>query len=98
MATLDAVVGYTFEAEQLCPNCTIEALKDQGLAQLHDPSDEATIRSLAELADIDYDDPYSYDSGDFPKPILGAQLDCGASEADDFDHERCGGCRTALCE
>lgn len=85
-------VGYVYRAELLCPNCTIEALKADSKAEIYDSSDEATIRILANRAGVDYSDQYSYDSDDFPKPVLSLELDC-----DDDEHERCDACNRNLC-
>lgn len=73
------VAGYTYQAENICPNCTIESLKERGIAELYDSSDEETIRVLAKKVGIDYDDDFEnpYDSSDFPKPILDINLTCG---------------------
>jgi len=92
--------GYTYKAELLCPNCTIEALKGESRAELYDSSDEATIRILANRAGVDYSEPRSYDSSDFPKPVLDIDLECGFDvdgHRDDSVHERCGACNRTLC-
>lgn len=86
-------IGYTYRADLLCPNCTIEALKAAGIAELYDGADEETIRILANRARIDYSDSWSYDSDDFPKPVLSIDIDC----TDETGHEQCGACGTYLC-
>lgn len=94
-------VGYTYKAELLCPNCTIEELKGDSKADLYESSDEDTIRILANRAGVDYSDPYSYDSDDFPKPVLSIDIECGYDtygEEDPDHHERCGACHTNLCD
>lgn len=95
MLTLEPV-AYTYKAEHLCPNCTIEALKADGLAQLYDDSSEETIRLLANRAGIDYSSPFTYNSDDFPKWILASDLDCD-SDDDGTEHPQCDGCRASLC-
>lgn len=86
-------VGYTYKAELLCPNCTIEELKKNGIAELYDDSSEETIRLLANKVRVDYSDPYSYDSDEFPKPVLSIELDCSEDE-----HEKCDACGRNLCD
>lgn len=68
-------VAYLYKAELLCPNCTIEELKNHGKAELYDDSSEETMRILANRAGIDYSDQFSYDSDEFPKPVLQVELD-----------------------
>lgn len=98
MLTLEPV-GYVYRAELLCPNCTIEALKEESRAELYDSSDEATIRVLANRAGVDYSDQSSYDSDEFPKWVLRSDIECDDHDSEhDFDHELCGGCRTRLCD
>lgn len=59
------IVAYEFSSELLCPNCTIEAMKEFGLAQQYDGSDPATIRALGVLAGI----PDGHSSEIFPRAL-----------------------------
>jgi hypothetical protein len=79
-------VGYTYKAENYPADRIIEAL-EQGGTGLHFPAmtygdwtPEGMLRRLAFLNEIEYDDPRSYDSDDFPKPIYADQLSCSDSE------------------
>jgi hypothetical protein len=85
------IVGYTFEAEMMCPDCTIERV----LARYNDGEPyefgsidpEATLKSLADREGIDYMDLYSYDSDHYPKVVFASQVE---------DPERCGVCHELI--
>jgi hypothetical protein len=75
-------IGYTYKAENYPASQIIEAL-EQGSTGLHFPAvsydsytPEGMLQRLAFLNEIEYDDPRSYDSDDFPKPIFADQLAC----------------------
>ena len=76
------IVGYTFQAETLCPTCTLTALPTGG-GETFDGWRDATERmstedNLAELAvafGIDRQDERSFDSGDFPKVIFSSDTE-----------------------
>lgn len=89
------VAGYTFQAELLCPGCTLEAVKvayplDYPLSSTIQDGDtsEDVLRTVAKSrnlagAGIDLADALSFDSDDFPKVVFVDQLD---------DEEHCGSC------
>jgi hypothetical protein len=90
-------VGYTFQAENLCPSCTAKALAASGIALRRGVSHEDAIRWAAQKRGIDLDDDASYDSQDFPKPVLANQPLTEIIEAPDdavrvIEDERCGAC------
>ena len=74
----DAIIGYTYDAENLCPRCMMDAMTTNPAAW---PNCE---RMLDELAGsglnprgevINRRDEGSFDSGDFPKVILASMLE-----------------------
>lgn len=76
-------VGYTWRAENYPADRIIEAMESSDLRfpNWYDfPTVEGKVRQLALLNDVEYDDPRSYDSDDFPKPIYADQLACSDSE------------------
>jgi hypothetical protein len=94
------IVGYTFNAEILCPACTLNAVSENSTTATkfkESPmnwsnhgfveSVESWLRTKALERGIDYDDESSYDSGDFPKVILRFTVE---------DDERCGHCNEHL--
>lgn len=92
----DAIVAYTFKAEQLCPTCMLaklptgdgEAFDGWDLAEgAHTMSVEDNLDQIAEAFGIDRMDERTFDTGDFPKVVLDAQL---------LENERCGECDEEL--
>jgi len=87
------VVGYTYQAETLCPACTLSALP-MGDGETFDGwyevdgnmSPEDNLSELAAAFGIDRMDESSYDSGDFPKVIFSS----------DSEGDQCGGCGEIL--
>jgi hypothetical protein len=67
-----AVVGYTFNAENLCAGCTIQAMIDGGLAApaARDMLAEDVLDMVAEANVIDRHDESTFDSSEFPKVIF----------------------------
>jgi len=69
------IVGYTFQAEILCPACTLIALPTgegepfDGWEDLTHMPAEDNLTELAAGFGIDRDDERTFDSGDFPKVI-----------------------------
>ena len=88
----DHVSAYTYGAEIVCPRCAWQALAGAYTAQVDriDPyllesgDTETLITELALFVGVDYDDPATYDSGAYPKPVFSCELeegevcDCGA--------------------
>lgn len=72
------IVAYTFDAETLCPGCTIRALhgNDDWL------NAEEFLRELAVGRGVDRMDEHSFDSGDFPKVVF----DSGLLDGEKCDH------------
>lgn len=82
---LTAIVAYTFNADLYCPGCIGEALptgegeKYDGWAMVKadwmgDVTAEDNLDEIAAAFQIDRADEESFDSGDFPKIVLGADL------------------------
>lgn len=68
-----SVVGYSYQAENLCPTCTVKAMRANGITVQRGKQHEDAIRKAAEKLGIDFDDEHSYDSGRFPKPVTDHQ-------------------------
>lgn len=86
-----SIAGYTYKADILCPECTVERLADHH-ADLVTPNlrtfqPAAAIDSLAVDLGVNPHDERSFDSDEFPKVVFGYQL-----ESD----EKCGYCGEAL--
>jgi hypothetical protein len=82
----DAVVGYSYRADQYCPECLNREITPAGHNQVIGSSVEEMLDRLAEAAGIDRENEWSFDSGDFPKVILSYQVE------GDPDTDRCGRC------
>lgn len=81
MPKLDDVAGYTYNADNYCPAHVMSVLPTHeggafdGWADASGTLDsEAFLSELAAAFDIDYADPYSYDSDDFPKVIFASDV------------------------
>ena len=90
-----AIVGYTFRAETLCPDCTIKALPT-GEGQAYDGwalaegvhmSVEDNLNEIALAFGINRTDEHTFDSDDFPKVVFDVQL---------LDGETCDHCGREL--
>lgn len=89
------IVGYAFQAEILCPGCTIKALPTgegqsfDGWEDMSTPpmSAEANLSEIAAVFGIDREDEATFDSGYFPKVVFSDQAEEG---------EECGHCGEAL--
>lgn len=81
MASTD-IVGYTFQAENLCVSCAARAT---GWSGHGDPT--VFIDDAGRRRGIDVDDECSFDSDDWPKVIFECQVE---------DPERCGKCNELL--
>lgn len=86
------IVGYTFNADNYCPSCIIDALptgdgeKYDGWAGTLVTYEEA-LEEIAIAFGIDREDEASFDSGDFPKAIFASDVE---------DDEYCGECHSPL--
>ncbi|MFI9629282.1 hypothetical protein [Streptomyces sp. NPDC052042] len=67
--TMNEVVGYSYQAEVLCPSCTITSMRVNGIVIQRGKTHEEAIRRAAERIGVSVDDEHSYDSGDFPKAV-----------------------------
>ena len=84
-----SIVGYTYQAENLCTGCTRTlAMRWGGFDDGAATSTEALLDRLAGVVGVDRYDERSYDSDDFPKVIFDSQVE-------DSD-ERCGSCGESL--
>lgn len=87
------IVGYTFNADNLCPQCTIAAVTSDSrfegwaLASGIRMSVEDNLDEIATAYGIKRDAESSYDSGDFPKVIFASMVE---------DAETCGHCGDEL--
>jgi hypothetical protein len=93
----DAIVGYTFNADNYCTRCFAkvlptgegEAYDGWALADGVSMSTEDNLTEIATAFGIDREDESSFDSGDFPKVIFACQIDgpeaCGLCGADLID-------------
>jgi len=85
----DTVVAYTYQADIYCPGCIAQMFTEPdtgdgvNAVQAQWMSTEDILERVAERRGIDYSDPYSYDSDDFPKVVL-------ADQANDADFDHCG--------
>lgn len=75
-----SVVGYTYQAENLCPPCTLRAMRANGIKVAKGKDHEEAIRDAAETLKVDYDDQHSYDSDNFPKPVTEQQCETELTE------------------
>lgn len=83
------IVGYTYSADMMCGDCVVKRLQDryQIINDVLAVDTELALDGIASMLDIDRDDLYSYDSGDFPKPVLCEQVE---------EDEHCGECGCEL--
>ncbi|WP_327357746.1 hypothetical protein [Streptomyces sp. NBC_01304] len=93
---IGGVVGYTYQAENLCPSCTKKALRANGIKVQNGKPHEDAIRRAAQNLKIDFDDERSYDSDDFPKAVTEQQCETKLTELPDgetgsISDERCTG-------
>jgi len=72
------IVGYTFNAETVCPHCIRQWAARELEATGRNSEFKGVETILTELAPTmgwDYADEYSYDSDDFPKVIFASQVE-----------------------
>ncbi|WP_369042293.1 hypothetical protein [Streptomyces sp. Midd1] len=77
---LGEVVGYSYQAENLCPSCTLKTMRANGIKVPRGKSHEDAIRGAAATLGIDFEDQHSYDSDSFPKPVTGQQCETELTE------------------
>lgn len=96
---LGETVGYSYQAENLCPSCTLKSMRANGITVQRGKPHEDAIRKAADKLGIDYDDQHSYDSDTFPKPVSEQQCETELNELPDAEpgvrhaisDERCSG-------
>ena len=71
------IAGYTYAADTYCGLCIIDEMIRRGDASpaARDMSTEDVLWQCARAAGIDYDDLYSFDSDEFPKPFVVDQVE-----------------------
>jgi hypothetical protein len=80
---LDTIVAYTYQAETLCPACTMDALNvPQSLRD--EQSHTSIVEMLAVAQGIDWQDERSFDSGDFPKVVFADSVESYVTGRDPF--------------
>ena len=95
----DTIVGYIYQADILCPDCTLNAYRETARAMGHVidsvapptrlyPNVEAILEDYAVWRAITRGDEYTFDSDDFPKVLF----------ADISDGEYCGTCARNLID
>lgn len=85
MAT-DDIVGYTYDAETLCPSCCVESV---GIANPEfNGSAEEFLNAAAKILGINRMDENTFDSNTFPKIIMEVQVES--------PEERCDHCGESL--
>ncbi|MFD7661284.1 hypothetical protein [Streptomyces sp. NPDC059788] len=65
-----SVVGYTYQAETLCPSCTLKAMRTAGIKVQRGKPHEDAVQRAAKNERVDFDDKRSYGSDNFPKPVM----------------------------
>lgn len=74
-----AVVGYTYAADEFCPDDIVQAMGEHRYAN---ESAADTLDRVAMRRSIDRMDEYTFNSGDFPKVIVSSMVTeddvCGA--------------------
>jgi hypothetical protein len=92
------IVGYTYNAENYCPDHIVEQI--DGQAPVPEREAEAKLDYLAGMFGIDRYDERSFDSGNFPKVIFRDQAHDGCNLANDYGPgqcgDRCGACGEPL--
>ena len=68
----DEIVAYTYRAALYCPACLIETMIADGFAApaARDMPTDDVLEQCAGAMGIDQDDDTSYDTDEFPKPVL----------------------------
>lgn len=89
------IVGYTYQADNHCPDCTRLVATLRGLEAGAGPdadtdTAESALDAWAKADGVNRQDERSFDSGDFPKVIF-------ASMVED-SNERCGTCHERLLD
>lgn len=106
------IVAYTYKAEMLCPDCTLDALNvPQSLRDEQSPDSILETLAVAKGIDlrderafdpeahgIDLGDERSFDSGDFPKVVFASMIEpCGDCDFCLHGSDSAMGCADELC-
>lgn len=83
----DTIVGYTYDADTLCPVCTAVAV---GVDYEAGPRIPDLIDRAGREAGIDVDNERTFDSSEWPKVIFESSVE--------GPEERCGSCHESLVE
>lgn len=76
----DDIVGYTYDTETLCPQCTLESVVLN--PDLFDSNIEKALDQVAETLGIDRQDEKTFDSNSFPKVIFEVQVESSEEKCD----------------
>lgn len=74
----DAIVGYTYDAEQLCPKCCVDSIVlDASKPPFKDLNAEQILDIVANTVytSVDRQDERTFDSNEFPKVIFASQVE-----------------------
>jgi len=83
------IVAYTYNADIYCPGCIAQMFTEPdtgdgvNAVQAQWMSTEDILGRVAEQRGIDYSDPHSYDSDEFPKPLF-------LNNVNDAEFDHCG--------
>jgi predicted DsbA family dithiol-disulfide isomerase len=83
------IVAYTFQADLLCPSCTVLRLVLEERAPETGEDAETVLNILAAFEHVNREDERTFDSDDFPKVVFGSQIDAHLEEV-------CGDCGVGL--
>ncbi len=85
------VAAYTYRADIICPECTLETLLGErnieGHGLSHVPSEAIDRLGVSEFGGEKYSDERNWDSDDFPKVVFSSQIE---------DDEYCGICHREI--
>jgi hypothetical protein len=84
------IVGYTFQAENICPECIVKAVTGVGSEIIGFVVDiEGVLDIVAGALKINRHDENTFDSDDFPKVIFSSQIE---------EPEKCAKCKWGYIE
>lgn len=84
------IAGYTFRADEYCPDHIVEQLDGQAPVPANEAEDK--LDYLGVMLGINREDERSYDSGDFPKVIFADQVHDVCTAGNDYQPGQCGDC------
>lgn len=93
------IVGYTYRADQFCPDCIVSQLPADVLAPAaRDMATDDVLEQVAAYVGIDRMDERSFDSDDFPKVIFRDSVATEDDEEAGVYVDTCGQCGRCLAE